>query len=188
MMHLDLAAHVMASSEQPNPLLPGTADLVFGAITFVIVLVFFFKYAMPRVTKVLDERSAKIEGGIQHAEQMQDEAAALLAQYRAQIGDARGEAANIRKAAEQDKAAIIDEARKDAEAVRKNVVDQAHTQIEADRAKAVTEVSREVGDLALSLAERIVGVTLADDARAREVIDRFIAELEAAAPAGGQGA
>ena len=176
------------ASKDPNPLLPGKSDLIWGALTFIIIVLFFFKYVMPRFRKVLDERSAKIEGGIQHAEQMQDEAALLLSQYRQQIGDARGEAANIRKAAEHDKAAIIDEARKDAEQVRKHVVDQAHTQIDADRAKAVTEVSREVGDLALDLATRIVGVTLADDARAREVIDRFIAELEAAAPATGQGA
>jgi F-type H+-transporting ATPase subunit b len=185
MMHV---AGRVAEAATHNPLLPETFDLVWGTLTFVIILVFFFKYVMPRFRKVLEERSQKIEGGIQHAEQMQDEAAALLAQYRAQIGDARGEAATIRKAAEHDKAAIIEEARKDAETVRKNVVDQAHTQIDADRAKAVTEVSREVGDLALSLAERIVGETLSNDARAREVIDRFIAELEAAAPAGGQGA
>ena len=176
------------ATKDPNPLLPGRSDLIWGALTFFIILGFFFKYAMPRFRKVLDERSQKIEGGIQHAEQMQDEAALLLAQYREQIGDARGEAANIRKSAEHDKAAIIDEARKDAEQVRKHVVDQAHAQIDADRAKAVTEVSREVGDLALELAQRIVGVTLSDDARAREVIDRFIAELEAAAPATGHGA
>jgi F-type H+-transporting ATPase subunit b len=177
-----------AAPVEHNPLLPEISDLVWGTLTFVIILVFFFKYVMPRFRKVLEERSQKIEGGIQHAEQMQDEAALLLSQYRAQIGDARGEAANIRKSAEHDKAAIIDEARKDAEQVRKHVVDTAHTQIDADRAKAVNEVSREGGDLAISLAERIVGVTLADDARAREVIDRFIAELESAAPAPGQGA
>jgi len=181
-----LVGHVAASAA-PNPLLPGVSDLVWGTLTFVIIVWFFFKYAAPRFNKVLEDRSNKIEGGIQHAEQMQDEAAQVLSQYKQQLGDARGEAANIRKAAEHDKAAIIDEARKDAEAVRKNVVDQAHAQIDADRAKAVTEVSREVGDLALNLAERIVGETLADDARARQVIDRFIAELEAA-PAQGQGA
>jgi F-type H+-transporting ATPase subunit b len=187
MINVALAAAETVTTDH-NPLLPELADLFWGTLTFAIIIVFFFRWVMPRFRVVLEERSKKIEGGIQHAEQMQDEAALLLSQYRAQIGDARGEAANIRKAAELDKVAIVDEARKDAEQVRKQVVDTAHTQIDADRAKAVTEVSREVGDLALSLAERIVGETLSDDARARQVIDRFIAELESAAPVAGQGA
>ena len=48
-------------------------------------------------------------------------------------------------------------------------------------------LQREVGSLALELASRIVGESLADDQRARATVDRFIAELEAA-PAPGSSA
>ena len=42
----------------------------------------------------------------------------------------------------------------------------------------------EVGSLATDLASRIVGESLQDDARSNGVVDRFIADLEAQAPAG----
>jgi len=38
-----------------------------------------------------------------------------------------------------------------------------------------------VGTLALTLASKVVGESLADDARARATVDRFIADLEAQA-------
>ena len=41
-------------------------------------------------------------------------------------------------------------------------------------------LQRDVGDLALQLASKIVGESLTDDERARATVDRFIAELEQA--------
>ena len=54
-----------------------------------------------------------------------------------------------------------------------------------EREAAVGTLQREVSDLALQLASRILGESLRDDARARATVDRFIAELEAAPAAEG---
>ena len=54
----------------------------------------------------------------------------------------------------------------------------AKAQIDAERASAVNELRTEIGGLATTLAGRIVGESLDDDARARRTVERFIADLE----------
>jgi F-type H+-transporting ATPase subunit b len=60
------------------------------------------------------------------------------------------------------------------------VAARADAQIQAERDAAVGSLQREVGDLALQLASKIVGESLTEDERARATVDRFIAELEQA--------
>lgn len=68
--------------------------------------------------------------------------------------------------------------REEAQAEARRIVENAHQQVEADRQQAIQSLRTEVGTLATDLAGRIVGESLADDARQRRVVDRFLQELE----------
>ena len=57
-------------------ILPATAELAYGAIAFVIVLVLVSRFAMPKLNELLDERAASIQGQMEAAEQARQEAAA----------------------------------------------------------------------------------------------------------------
>ena len=48
----------------------------------------------------------------------------------------------------------------------------------AERAQAVAALTRQVGELALTLADKVVGEALSDDARVAATVDSFIADLE----------
>ena len=50
--------------------------------------------------------------------------------------------------------------------------------ITAERQQTIVALRSEVGALATELASRIVGESLADDARQQRVIDAFLADLE----------
>jgi len=66
-----LHAALPAASEDGgggNMLLPETSDLVWGAVAFLIIAVVLIRYALPRFTKVLDERTRRIEEGLELAE------------------------------------------------------------------------------------------------------------------------
>ena len=63
------------------------------------------------------------------------------------------------------------------------IIAQAKAQIEAERQAAMVSLRGEVGGIATDLASRIVGESLRDDQRAANVVDRFIADLEAQTPA-----
>ena len=47
-----------------------------------------------------------------------------------------------------------------------------------DRQRALASLRAEVGSLAVELASRVVGESLADEARQRRTVDRFLAELD----------
>ena len=73
---------------------------------------------------------------------------------------------------------IVAEMREQAQTEAARIVEHAHTQIEAERQQAVTSLRAEVGSLATSLAGRIVGESLDDEARQSRVVERFLADLE----------
>lgn len=181
-----LNAMLMAAEAEHNVLLPALPDLIWGTVTFVILFVLFKKYAIPRVNQVTAERAEKIEGGLRRAESAQAEAQALLEQYKQALAEARNEAAQIRSAAQTDRATIVEEARSEAASVAGEISRRAQDQIAAERAQVVTGLQREVGQLAIDLAGRIVGEVLADDAKARAAVDRFIADLERSASEAGR--
>ena len=64
---------------------------------------------LPRAQKMLAERTDAIEGGLKRAEDAQAEAAKVLDQYRAQLAEARHEAARLRQDATEEGAQIIAE-------------------------------------------------------------------------------
>src|ERR1017187_2796075 len=148
---------------QQNPLVPDLTELIIGTVAFLIVFGLLGKGLLPRMTKTLAERTDAIEGGLQRAKVTQAEADRVLEQYKAQLAEARHEAARLREKAAE-----------------------AAAQIAATREQALITLRAEVGSLAVELASRIVGEALEDEARQRRTVDRFLAELEAeSGPASG---
>jgi F-type H+-transporting ATPase subunit b len=163
---------------QQNPLVPDLTELIIGAVSFLIVFSLLAKVLMPRISKTLEERTDKIEGGLHRAEEAQAEASRTLEQYRAQLAEARHEASRLREEAREQGARIKAELRAEGEAERQRIVEAAHAQLDTDRQQAITALRAEVGALAVDLAGRIVGESLEDEARQRRTVDRFLARLE----------
>lgn len=167
------------AAQLQNPLVPDLTELVLGLVTFGIIFFALWKILLPRISQTLEERTDRIEGGLQRAEETQAEADRTLAQYREQLAEARHEAARMREEAREQGAQIIAEMREQASAEARRLIEAAHTQIEADRAQAFQALRTEVGALAVDLASRVVGESLTDEARQRRTVERFLAELEA---------
>ncbi len=162
-----------------NPLVPSWTEVIWGGIAFLIVFVALWRVLLPRLTKTLQDRTDAIEGGIERATRAEDEAKRLAEQYRAQLEEARHDAARLREASREEGARIVAELREQAQAEAARIIQAAHVQIAADRQQAFASLRAEVGTLAVEMASKIVGESLADEARQSRVIDRFLAELEA---------
>ncbi|MET9801198.1 F0F1 ATP synthase subunit B [Streptomyces sp. NPDC006368] len=174
----------LAAAEEPQPpLIPHLDELVIGLIAFVIVFGFLAKKLLPNINKVLDERREAIEGGIEKAESAQIEAQSVLEQYKAQLAEARHEAARLRQEAQEQGAAIIQEMKAEGQRQREEIIAAGHAQIEADRKAAASALRQDVGKLATDLAGKLVGESLEDVARQGRTIDRFLDELEEKAEA-----
>jgi F-type H+-transporting ATPase subunit b len=148
-------------------------------IAFAIMFFILAKYIVPPINRAMTRRQDAIRKEFSDLDEARADAKAAEEEFRAQIADARHEAARIREEAREQGAAIIAEMREQAQAESARIVEHAHAQIEADRQQAVTSLRAEVGTLATSLAGRIVGEALEDQARQSRVVDRFLADLEA---------
>jgi F-type H+-transporting ATPase subunit b len=176
------AAAVAAQTEGPQGIelfLPAGYDLFWSAVVLVIIAVAFYKFILPPMNKVLDERSALIEGGIEKAEAAQKQADEALAQQQQLLAEARADAAQVREEARAEGTAIIKELKAKASEEAERIAETARRQIEADRQAASVSLRSEVGALATDLASKIVGESLEDSARQSRVVDRFLDELEA---------
>jgi len=180
MVSFIFAAAGSGEAEKPFiPILPSNYDLLWSFVIFVAIVIAFMRVFMPRLQKVLDERAELIEGGISKAEQAQAEAAIALEEYTAQLREARTEAAKIREHARLEAAQIIADGREKAVSDAARISETSLKQLAAERQQAAVTLHGDIAGLATDLASRIVGESLADDARQQRVINTFLDELEA---------
>ncbi|MFL0578585.1 F0F1 ATP synthase subunit B [Dietzia sp. 179-F 9C3 NHS] len=170
--------------ETPNVLSPALYDIVWSLIPFAVVLFVFWKFVLPMFKRVLDERTERIEGGIEKAEAAQAEAKAALDKYNAQLAEARGEAAKIRDDARAQGQQILADMKAEAQAESDRIVAAGHQQLAAQRQQIVTELRGDLGRQSVELAERLMGEQLSDPVRRSGTIDRFLADLDKVAGAG----
>jgi len=172
-------ASVAITPLEQNFLVPNGTFFV-ELIAFGVLLFLLGKYVIPPINRAMTARQDAIRTEFAQLDEAKSEAEAAEEEFKSQIADARHEAARIREEAREQGAAIIAEMREQAQAEAARIVEHAHAQVEADRKAAVTSLRAEVGTLATTLAGRIVGESLEDEARQSRVVDRFLAELEGA--------
>jgi F-type H+-transporting ATPase subunit b len=163
-------------------LYPHWEELLVGALAFAVLFFFVWKWVLPRVSALLEERREKIQGDLESAEDTRKQAEQELADYREQLANARQESNGIieeaRKTAEQLRADIQARAEREAAAT----VAKAQEEIRAERDRVFQELRGEIGEIAVELAERVVGAAL--DAKAHQrLIDEYIDQV-ASGPSG----
>lgn len=178
---LSLAASAGEEIKGINLFIPAKYDLLWSAVVLIPIAWMFYRLVLPKFTAILDERTAKIEGGLSKAANVQAEADALRSQYEAELLQARTEAAGIREDARSEAAQIVAEAKVKATEEAARILETATRQIESERQQAAISLRSDVGSLATELASKIVGESLEDTARQSRVVDRFLDELEASA-------
>jgi len=165
--------------EESNPILPETNELIWGSISFLLLFVLLAKLAYPPVRQAMEDRTNKIRGSIDEAEQAKDEATQVLEQYRAQLADARNESARIIEEARQ----TADQLRRDlqvrAEAEIADMRTRAQEEISAAKDRAMAEVRTQVSELAIQAAELVVSRNL-DRETNRQLVDQFIQQVGSA--------
>ena len=167
-----------AEAEKVNPLIPHTAELIVGAVAFLLLFLVMRSKVVPMFEKAFTARTEAIQGGMERAEKAQLEAQRALTQYNDQLSKAREEAQSLREEARVQGASIVEELRVKAQEEAARITATAHASIEAERQQAITSLRNEVGALAVELASKIVGESLDDQARQSRIVDRFLDDLE----------
>lgn len=129
----------------------------FSAAVFAVLLFVLISTAWKPIMQGLEKRERGIADNISRAEKAANEASAKLAEYEAKLA-----------AAAEESQRIVAEARKDAEAAGQKLIaaaqeeaarsrDRAVADIESAKRVALSELASQSTDLAMSLAQRVVG-------------------------------
>ena len=163
--------------QAPNPLLPATNELIWGAFGFAVVFAFLAWKGTPAIKSTMNARTERIRGDLEGAESAKAEAQSVLDEYRAQLADAKAEAGRI-----------IEEARQAADGVRRDqetrlqgelaeMRERAAADVEAAKAQAIADLRGEVATLAIGAAEVVVGRNLDRDTQA-QLVEQYIASVQ----------
>ncbi len=156
-----------------NPILPAGNEIIWGGISFVILMVLIYKFGYPAIKKGMDARAEKIRSSLDEAEKAKDDAQAVLEQYRSQLADAKAEAGRIIDEARQAADKIRQDLRKQAEQEVAEIKQKAQDDITAQSARTMADLQARVSLLAIELAEKVVEKNLDRDTNTA-LIEKFI--------------
>jgi len=151
-------------------------SLIVQLINFVILLVILTRLLYRPFLAKMQERTEAIQKSLEEAQAARAEAARQQAENETRLRAAHAEAAAIRAQALKEAA---DEQRRLVEAARaesQRLLDSARAQLDADVRRAREELRREVGELAISVAEKLIRKSLRDEEH-RRIVDDAIAKV-----------
>lgn len=162
----------------PNPLLPETNEIIWGAIGFFVVFGFLAWKGYPAIRKTMEARTERIRSDLEGAESAKADAQRVLDEYRAQLADAKTEASRI-----------IEEARGQADALKREreaalqgelaaMRERAAADVESARGQALADLRGEVAALVSEGVERVVRGGI-DPATQQRLVDEYINSLAA---------
>lgn len=177
-LSLLLAPALAAQEEHASGPLTVEGGLMFWTIVvFLVLLAVLKKFAWPAVLGAVEAREKALEEQLAAAERDRAEAAALLAEHRKLVAEAKAQAHGMvveaRQLAEKERAVAMEKTKQEQE----ELLARARREIAAERDRAVADLRREAVDLSLAAASKLVGQRLDGEADRKIVLD-YLATLD----------
>ncbi len=154
--------------------LPG---LIVQFVNFGILLFILWRFVLPPVQRVLDERRRRIEESLQAAERMRAQATETERMLEEQREEGRRQAQQIIGQAQEIARRIESEARAQAQTDADALVARARAEIQLERDSAIAHLRREFADVTVSAAEKVINQSLDRQAH-RRLIDDVLASSD----------
>lgn len=180
------AAAVLAQEGGGSNFLIPNATFFAELVIFLAVLWVIWRYVVPPVKRAMNQRQETVRRQIAESKEASERLSAAERKYQEALDEARTEAAKIREGARAEAQRIKEEMRDQAEREVAGIRQRGEEQLATQREQVVRELRSEIGNLAVTLSERIVGESLADESRRSATVDRFLDEMEAMSATDGQ--
>jgi F-type H+-transporting ATPase subunit b len=175
---INSVTHQVVSCPTKNFLIPN-GTFIFEWIIFLLVLLFLAKKVIPIIVKAIDARQATIKQQFDDAEAAKARLEAAEKSYAEALAETRRDASRLREQAQAERASIVEEARSEAQARVEEMLAGAADRIATERQQTILSLRNEIGELAMTLSERIVHDSLRRDSRQRKLVEDFIAGVGA---------
>ena len=173
---LVLAAAPAEHGEGGGGLISVDKSLIVQMVNFLFLLVILYRLLYKPLLAKMEERTGAIKRSLEAAEAARAEAARQQEENAARLRAAYTEAQAIRaaalKEAGEEQRKLVEAARREAQ----QLVESAKAQMDSDVRRAREELRREVSDLAIAVAEKLVRKSLHDEDH-RRIVDDTIARI-----------
>jgi len=133
------------------------SQLVWLAISFVLLYVLMSRIALPRIGGIMAARSKVIGDDLAAAEQLKERSNAAALAYEKALADARGRAQGIAAATREQQARQTEELHKRLEAQLNERLAAADQSIAKSRSAAMSNVKSIAAETASAIVERLIG-------------------------------
>ncbi|PRY89214.1 F0F1 ATP synthase subunit B [Mongoliibacter ruber] len=159
-------------------IIPGSGLIIWQIIGFSILLFILAKFAWKPILSALDEREKSIEEALKSAEIARNEMANLKAENEKIIHEAKLERDEMLLKATETAKKIVEEAKDVAQVEGAKMLEAAKKAIETEKHAAMEEVKVQVAALSLSIAEKVLRKSLADESKQKALVEEWIKEYK----------
>jgi F-type H+-transporting ATPase subunit b len=169
--------HAPAAGAPPGLLTVDGGLMFWTLVVFIAIFTILAKFAFPAILGAVKSREEALTKAIEEARADREAASKLLADQKAAIDAARGDAQKIiaegRATADAMKSQMVEETRKQ----QQDLMDRAKRDIESEKVAAIADLRREAVGLAISAAGKVIEKNL-DDASNRQLVEKFLGGIK----------
>lgn len=173
-----LPAAIQEAHAAPGPLTVEGGLMIWTVFVFLLLLLILKRFAYPALLGAVEARERALQEQLDEAERNRAESAALLAEHKKLVAEARTQAHGLlmeaRTSAEKERALAMEKTLQE----QQQLLERARRDIGAERDRAIAELRREAVDLSLAAASKLIGERLTSDTD-RKLVQEYLASLDA---------
>lgn len=159
-------------------LLPGLGTLVWNTLFFLLTVAVLTKLAWKPILSMLDARDKSIEEALDDAQKARSELQGVKQESQNILRDARGERDAILREAKEESSRLIEAARAEASVQAAGIIKDANAVIEREKRMAKEDLKKEIAEISVSLAEKVLGDELSDSKKQQQSLEKSIQEMQ----------
>lgn len=157
---------------------PDPGLIFWTALIFITMWTILGRMAFKPIQNALKKRETDIQEALDEAKLARQEMSNVQAENQKMLAEAREERARMLKDAKETKEQIVKEAKDQAREEAKKIVTSAQQDIENQRKVAMAELKKEVGAMAIEIAEKVLRKQLAGDEAQEQFVNTLVDDIK----------
>ena len=167
----------MDFTQLPSILTPDLGLLFWMLLAFLVVFGVLAKFGFPAITKMVEERKQYIDDSLRKAHEASERLENIKQEGEAILQEAREKQAQMLKEAAETRENIVETAQQKAREEGARLLSEAKAEIEQEKQAAIADIRRQVAELSVEIAEKVLKENLKGNKDQMSLIDRMLDEV-----------
>ncbi len=161
----------------PSILTPDLGLLFWMLIAFLVVFGVLAKFGFPAIVNMVDNRKKYIDDSLRKAHEASERLDNIKQECESMLQETREKQAQILKEATATRDIIVEKAQEKAREEGARLLGEAKAEIENEKQAAISDIRRQVAQLSVEIAEKVIRQNLSDDKAQMDLINRMLDEV-----------